>query len=185
MEKDIDKKATKISFKISGINSQIANAIRRTLITSIKSYAIDYVSVTHNDTQYADELICHRLGLIPLYQNSMKTGDNKIYLCEEGPKIIYSRDIKFPSWCNSVYEDIIIIKLNDGEKIKLEGVIEEGTGETHAKFLTVCGKTAYEQLSEDTFNFSIETNGSYSAEDIFLESLNILINNLKEIKKIK
>jgi DNA-directed RNA polymerase I and III subunit RPAC1 len=43
-----------------------ANALRRTLLVDIPSIAIDYVSIDKNTGVMPDEVLAHRLGLIPL-----------------------------------------------------------------------------------------------------------------------
>lgn len=43
-----------------------ANALRRTLLSNVPSIALEVVGITKNDGIMPDEMLCHRLGLIPL-----------------------------------------------------------------------------------------------------------------------
>ncbi|KAF7510897.1 hypothetical protein GJ744_005727 [Endocarpon pusillum] len=54
------------SFSIIGIDASLANAIRRILIAEVPTLAIEQVFVTNNTSVLADEVLAHRLGLIPL-----------------------------------------------------------------------------------------------------------------------
>ena len=56
-----------LTFDIIGIDTSIANALRRILIAEVTSVAIDRVFVENNTSVMQDEVLCHRLGLIPIY----------------------------------------------------------------------------------------------------------------------
>ncbi|KAI4122183.1 MAG: hypothetical protein LQ338_005966 [Usnochroma carphineum] len=58
------------SFSLIGIDASIANAFRRILIAEIPTLAIEYVFVHNNTSIVQDEVLAHRLGLIPLTGNS-------------------------------------------------------------------------------------------------------------------
>lgn len=53
------------SFSLIGLDASIANAFRRILIAEIPTLAIEDVWVTNNTSVVQDEVLCHRLGLIP------------------------------------------------------------------------------------------------------------------------
>ncbi|KAI0596627.1 DNA-directed RNA polymerase [Biscogniauxia sp. FL1348] len=52
-------------FSLIGIDASIANAFRRILIADIPSLAIETVYVNNNTSVIQDEVLAHRLGLIP------------------------------------------------------------------------------------------------------------------------
>ncbi|KAK7738468.1 DNA-directed RNA polymerase core subunit rpc40 [Cytospora paraplurivora] len=53
------------SFSIIGLDASIANAFRRILIAEIPTLAIEDIWVNNNTSVIQDEVLCHRLGLIP------------------------------------------------------------------------------------------------------------------------
>mmetsp|Transcript_17069 Transcript_17069/g.51636 ORF Transcript_17069/g.51636 Transcript_17069/m.51636 type:complete len:378 (+) Transcript_17069:84-1217(+) len=55
-----------IVFDIIGIDAAIANAFRRILIAEVPTMAIDKVFVLNNTSMTEDEVLAHRLGLIPI-----------------------------------------------------------------------------------------------------------------------
>lgn len=57
------------SFSLIGIDASVANAFRRILIAEIPTVAIEYVFVHNNTSIIQDEVLAHRLGLIPLKGN--------------------------------------------------------------------------------------------------------------------
>lgn len=55
-----------IEFDVIGIDAPIANALRRILISEVPTMAIENVFVSNNTSIIPDEVIAHRLGLIPI-----------------------------------------------------------------------------------------------------------------------
>lgn len=80
----------KLILRIS-TNTSLANAIRRTL-SEVKTLAIDEVEMYHNDSALYDEMITHRLGLIPLKTEGKMSDKTKIdlKLSKIGPCTVYS-----------------------------------------------------------------------------------------------
>ncbi|KAL8714811.1 MAG: hypothetical protein Q9220_001324 [cf. Caloplaca sp. 1 TL-2023] len=57
------------SFSLIGIDASIANAFRRILLAEVPTLAIEYVFVHNNTSIVQDEVLAHRLGLVPLTGN--------------------------------------------------------------------------------------------------------------------
>ncbi|MCL7040808.1 hypothetical protein MKW94_006406, partial [Papaver nudicaule] len=55
-----------IEFDLIGIDAAIANTFRRILISEVPTMAIEKVFVATNTTVVTDEVLAHRLGLIPI-----------------------------------------------------------------------------------------------------------------------
>ncbi|KAF7723810.1 DNA-directed RNA polymerases I and III subunit RPAC1 [Apophysomyces ossiformis] len=90
-----------IEFDLVGVDAAIANAFRRILIAEVPTLAIENVYVMNNTSIIQDEVLAHRLGLIPIkvnpelfeYKNSgdLPTDLNTIVFklkvkCERNPK---------------------------------------------------------------------------------------------------
>ncbi|KAI9828665.1 MAG: DNA-directed RNA polymerase core subunit rpc40 [Thelocarpon impressellum] len=54
------------SFSLIGVDASIANAFRRILLAEIPTLAIEFVFVHNNTSIIQDEVLAHRLGLVPL-----------------------------------------------------------------------------------------------------------------------
>lgn len=54
------------TFSLIGVDAAIANAFRRILLAEVPTLAIEKVYVQNNTSVIADEVLAHRLGLIPL-----------------------------------------------------------------------------------------------------------------------
>eukprot|EP01087_Luapelamoeba_hula_P005061 TRINITY_DN1514_c0_g1_i1.p1 TRINITY_DN1514_c0_g1~~TRINITY_DN1514_c0_g1_i1.p1 ORF type:complete len:374 (-),score=71.57 TRINITY_DN1514_c0_g1_i1:3-1124(-) len=53
-------------FDLIGVDPSIANAIRRILISEVPTIAIEHIYLSNNTSVIQDEVLAHRLGLIPI-----------------------------------------------------------------------------------------------------------------------
>lgn len=162
----------------------LANALRRIMIGDIPVIAIDTVKIKENDSSLCDEMIAHRLGLIPI---RVKPGIEKkefvIKLKAEGPRRIYARDLILPEELELPHPGIIILNLGSKEHINLVCNTEEGVGSEHAKWSASCG-TAYDKIDENKYKFNIETTGSLTAKEILQKSIDVLRKDIIHYKKM-
>ncbi len=77
---------------VSGVDASIANAIRRVMIAEVPTVAIDKVHLWQNTGVIQDEILCHRLGLIPIWVPDI---DSVETAKEEGDDFDVSCAIKF------------------------------------------------------------------------------------------
>lgn len=69
-----------LEFEMVGVDPSIANALRRILIAEVPTMAIEHVFYINNTSVISDEVLAHRLGLVPLQVDpelfDWKTGDD-------------------------------------------------------------------------------------------------------------
>ena len=63
---NIDQEEMEIVFDIIGVEAPLVNALRRILISEVPTIAIEKVTLHQNTSVIPDEVLCHRLGLIPI-----------------------------------------------------------------------------------------------------------------------
>ena len=139
--KIVEKKDNRIGILIDG-NESLANALRRS-INEIPNVAIDEIEFYKNDSALYDEIIAHRLGLIPIISNrkldevksdsktSMKS-EIKLSLKATGPCTVYAKELKGDG--KAVHPDTPIVKLDKDQEIELVAYVRLGKGKEHAKF---------------------------------------------------
>ncbi len=146
--KILEKDKTSLSLILDDANASIANAIRRTIISEVPTLAIEDVDFLENTSSLYDEIIAHRLGLVPIKTDleifnfreecSCKNGCSKctlkLSLNKEGPCVIYSQDMKSEDSKLKPIEGMPLLKLGKGQKISLEAEAVLGTGKEHAKW---------------------------------------------------
>jgi len=140
-------KSTKeeLSFVIRGINHTLANAIRRSA-EEIPVLAVDSLEIVKNDSVLYDEIIAHRIGLIPLEADKTFTlpeecsCDGKgcvkcsanLTLKVAGPGMVKAGDLKSKT-IKPIYPEIPIVLLQDGQELEFVAEAKLGKGTEHAK----------------------------------------------------
>ena len=160
-----------IVFIVRDAEVPFINAIRRTAMANVPKIAIEDVNIIRNDSAMFNEVLAHRLGLTPLVSDldaleglSLPEDDDweeytngiMFSLNEEGPKVVYSKDlISSDSKIKPVYDTIPIVKLKKDEVLNVEAYAKVGYGKNHVKWMptTVC---AYKQYPEITFNDEVD-----------------------------
>ncbi len=125
-------------FLVKGVNTGLMNAFRRAVISEVPTLAIHEVYFYENTSPLWDEFIAHRLGLIPLraeYGTYNEHTEVTLSLEASGPKVVYSGDLvsSDPSVV-PVDDRIIVVKLMDGQRLRLEAKARMGTARMHAKW---------------------------------------------------
>ncbi len=144
-----------------------ANTLRRTMIGEVPTLAIEDVFIYDNNSALFDEILAHRLGLIPLRTDLDEYVLKEVCSCGgegcssctaiytlsvEGPKTVYSSDlIPQNPQAAPVVDSIPLVKLEKEQKVVLEARAILGKGTSHAKWqpTLVCGYKAYPIISVD------------------------------------
>ncbi len=137
--KVLDKKDNELKVELSDINEAEANTLRRLMIAETPVLAIDEVEFSGNDSPLYDEILAHRLGLIPLITDAgvykVKDYSCKISLDDKGPKTVCSSDLVFSDKNIKVaIDDIPIVSLLEGQNVKFVATAKVGVGKEHIKF---------------------------------------------------
>ncbi|MFP3278803.1 MAG: DNA-directed RNA polymerase subunit D [Candidatus Micrarchaeota archaeon] len=181
----IENTPTALRFNISGVDVDFVNTLRRIIISRVKTFAIDKVTFYINTSSMFDEYIAHRIGLIPLITPTEGYDERDEILFNldmEGPGTVYSKDlISTDKNVKVAFDDIPIIKLAEGQRIKLDGKAVMGNGSKSAKFQP--GLATYEKKDEQNYEFYIETFGQMSAREILNKALEIIEEDLKATEK--
>lgn len=157
-------------FDVKGIDAPLANSLRRILISEIPTIAIEKCTFYQNTSIIPDEVLAHRLGLIPILADAnlfnYKSDEDEISefnslifklhaICPNGVDhlSVLSSDLKWIPQGNQlsriadsrpVHNDILIAKLKPGQEIEVELVCVKGIGKTHTKWSPV--STAFYRL---------------------------------------
>lgn len=166
-QQEFNKEAQKLSF-ITDMNVSLANAIRRSAL-EIPVMAIDEVEIIKNDSALYDEIIAHRIGLIPI-KTEKTIKETKFKLKEAGPKTVYSTDIK-PD-IGTPYKLPIVI-LNNEQELEVICEARLGKGIDHIKYSP--GLIYYKHnIDPEILDFVVvDENGkvAYDEEEIELKKL--------------
>jgi DNA-directed RNA polymerase subunit D len=156
----LEKTDTNIKFIIRDADSAFVNALRRIVLSEVPCMAIDEIVVLENSSMLHDEILAHRLGLLPIktdlkaYNLPEECKCKSEFGCPEcrvsltldaeavdATKTVYSSSISSENPdIVPVNGNILLVKLAPGQKIKLEAYARLGKGKDHAKWqpTTVC-----------------------------------------------
>jgi len=155
----IERDDKHVKLLLKNVPLAVVNAIRRAALEEVPTMAIDYVIFRTNTTVLHDEVIAHRLAMIPLnseealrkYRAPEECSDGEEALYKEGcyatlyleaetgdneVKTIYSKDLKpiDDPYVKPVYDNIPIIVMGPNQRIALEAKARLGRGKEHIKW---------------------------------------------------
>ena len=198
----ISKDSQKIAIKLKGIPLQYANALRRVCLNGVPVFAIDTVDVIENTSVLPDEGLAHRLGLIPLKtdlsrfnepskcdcQSESGCSNCKILLVLDSNEsqvtrtILSSELLSEDDTVKPVSNEIPIVQLAPGQKIKVECYARLGRGTEHAKWNSSNISTLTDTSKDNEKILTIESTGALNPEQIVLEGVQEVSRRVVEFK---
>jgi DNA-directed RNA polymerase subunit D len=152
----IEARDNRFMFLLKNVPVTVANSIRRAIISYVPTLAIDRVFIMRNDSLMNDDMLAHRLGLIPLTtpygryrlpEEECPEGEDckpeyvSLTLSVEAvdePITVYSSHIKSSDPdVKPIVDDIEIVRLGPGQGIEAEMWAYMGRGSQHAKWSPV------------------------------------------------
>jgi len=155
--------------------------------------AIEDVMILENSSVMYDEILAHRLGLIPI------TTDQSYNLPEECTckselgcekcraslsleveasdpvEVVYTSNLKPENpEVKPVSDKVPIVKLAQGQRIKLEAYARLGRGRDHAKWQPASACTYSYDPKAKTFNFFVESTGTLPPEKLVLDAARLI-----------
>ncbi|MEM4366097.1 MAG: DNA-directed RNA polymerase subunit D, partial [Candidatus Woesearchaeota archaeon] len=145
-----DPKSGRITLLLKDCDVSIANFLRRAVMDEVPTMAIDEVEFRKNDSVLYDEIIAHRLGLLPLKTDlksytvraNCKCGGKGCERCTlilslkaKGPTTVYAEELKSEDpKVKPVFPRTPLVKLHKGQELELEATAVLGTGAEHVKW---------------------------------------------------
>jgi DNA-directed RNA polymerase subunit D len=145
-----ERKEGKLSFVLEKSTVAFANSLRRACLEEVPTMAIEEVEVRKNTSVLYDEMLAHRLGLIPI-KTDLKSYNLpsecpcggvgcaqctlKLSLKAKGPATVYASEIESSDPKSApVYPKMPIAKLIKGQTLELEMTAKLGKGIEHSKW---------------------------------------------------
>ena len=181
----------KISVKLKGVSLHYANALRRICLNGIPVFAIDTVDIIENSSVLPDEGIAHTLGLIPLKTelDGADESNSRVMLvldseATENTKVVTSAELESKDQVvKPISNQIPIIHLAPGQRIKLEAYARLGRGTEHSKWNSANVSVLTNTDKNDEYVLTIETAGSLEPRQIVMAGIEELSKRLEEFKE--
>ena len=181
----------KISVKLKGVSSYYANALRRICLNGIPVFAIDTVDIIENSSVLPDEGIAHTLGLIPLKTelDASDESNSRVMLvldseATENTKVVTSAELESKDQVvKPISNQIPILHLAPGQRIKLEAYARLGRGTEHSKWNSANVSVLTSTDKNDEYVLTIESAGSLEPRQIVMAGIEELSKRLEEFKE--
>lgn len=151
-------------FVLTNCSLAFANSVRRVMLAEVNTLAIDLVTIEKNTSVLPDELIAHRLGLMPLISTNVSTllndqqncecddhcqycsmeldlhvkcqGDEHVHVYARDFRLVYARndDLGKPVIIDQERKGPLIAKLRRGQELKMSCIARKGIAKEHAKW---------------------------------------------------
>lgn len=151
--KTVELKGHKGVLKIEDTDAYFVNSLRRVMLAELPKLAINDVIIYDNTSALFDELISHRLGLVPIptdlsvlaFRSECKCEGKgcpsctvRYTLSKEGECVVYSGDLQPEHPSFAITETTIpIVELMKDQRVILEVEAVLGRGRDHAKWQVV------------------------------------------------
>lgn len=151
--KSMEFKGNKAEVRLEDTDLYFVNSLRRVMLAELPKLAIDDVIIYDNTSPLFDEIIAHRLSLIPIptdlelltYRSQCKCEGKgcpsctvRYTLSKEGAGVVYSGDLQPEHPSFAVKETRIpIVELSKDQRVILEVEAVLGKGREHAKWQPV------------------------------------------------
>jgi DNA-directed RNA polymerase subunit D len=194
------EKKNRLIFSVKGVDSAYANTLRRIMGFEVPVMAIEDVEFRKNTSILYDEVIGHRLGLIPL-TTDLKSYNMmseckckgagcasctvKLTLKAQGPCTVYSSDIKSKDpEIKPIPGKMPIVKLLEGQELEFEATATLGQGKDHSKWCPGLIYYKMPNIDGDEYIFTIESWGQLTPKEIAVKAIDIYDKELEEFAEL-
>ena len=193
-----------MSVKLKDIPLPYANALRRICLNGIPVFAIDTVDIIENSSVLADEALAHRLALIPIKTDLTRFAEPSKCECKSETgcsncrvmlvldsgdtnttRTVFSNELSSEDKDVAPISDKIpIIKLTQGQRVKVEAYAKLGRGSEHAKWNSSNISILTETGKKNERLLTVESTGALTPKQIIIAGVDELSNRLVEFKDL-
>jgi DNA-directed RNA polymerase subunit D len=190
----LEKVDERISVKFKNVPREYVNALRRLAISEVPTLAIDDVVMIDNSSVVHDEAVAHRLGMIPLRtdlkrfvmphncdcKSTLGCSKCRVLLvldseATERTRIVTSGELKSEDEeVKPISNEIPILTLAPGQKVKFEAYARLGNGKSHAKWQPTSSAVVKDGENENESILIIETNLALRPDEVILAAADML-----------
>ena len=168
-----------------------ANAIRRALLTRVDCLAFDYVTIHENTTCMPNELIAHRVGMIPVIgrgsvHSAVADGEDRtfrncaVFKLNVERRDADSADLVCDDAC-SVPPAIQIAPMRDTQVLRLTAEATLNSGLAHGRWN--CAVAARCVADDDGFDIRFESTGAVPRRKMLDDALQGLVESVAAMRR--
>lgn len=175
MEVKVKKQKGCVELELTDATPGFANALRRIMLGEIPISAIDEIKIRENNSALQDEILSHRIGLIPV------EGEGSLKMKVEGPLSVTSANLQPADGSVSIKNlEIPLVELLENQRIELTCKTAIGVGKDHAKWQAAV--VSYDYKNPSKIKLCVESCSTLSEEEIIKRALVILKNKTQDFQ---
>lgn len=201
MLKIIEERDNNIKIMFKNLDRYLVNSIRRVIMSDIGGYAFDEIEIKKNTTIFHDELIKHRIGLIPVDMGSSITFSCSLTNLDNKEKYVLSNDIVCldENVTYRIMDDIPIVVLDKDQEIDFTAKTNKDISSKDIKYSLIESikflkmkkmKKRYDDISEYLYEdmyygrkYLLEGKEYEETTDYYMEMTTIM-KNAKQVMRI-
>lgn len=171
--------------KLEDANAAVANALRRAMMVRVNTLAIKHVDIIRNESALFNEVLAHRLGMVPLNIPENMDEEDEIHFSikQEGPGEVKAKHIVPENdEAKPVNPEAIIVSLKEGQEVKAEGKAVLNKGKEHTKHQG--GTVGYEKIGEGDYLFRIESTSAYTNRELVNQAIDTVKRDLERVENL-
>lgn len=154
---------------VAQVDVGLCNAVRRTLISDLRAWAPHQLTVRANTSTLNDELLAHRIGLIPF----RRVGNGStMTVAATGPCTVLAGQLLGPAF-EAVHPAIEVVHLAADQSIDVTVHFDERTGADHARYAT-CAAVGMRERDDGAFDLHLESVHGTPVRELLLSALDRL-----------
>lgn len=143
-----------------------ANALRRSILQDVESWAPEQCVVKRNTSCATDEYIAHRIGMIPF----RKVGNGTtMELRARGPCRVFTDRFTGPAF-EAVQKEIEVMRLGEGQELDVQVLFEKHPAHKHARY-SQCAGVAISAQADGSTRVSFTCNDGREPTEVLRQAL--------------
>lgn len=143
------------------------NAVRRTLLHDVSTWAPKELFIRTNTSCQTDEFLAHRVGLVPFRREGH--GNGSVTLSARGPCTVTSGEFRGGDF-ESVHDNIEIMLLGDGQELDLDVHFDRRAPSSHTRY-SPCAAVGMCRVDEKRHRISFECIGGEAPKETLIRAL--------------
>lgn len=154
------------TYRLQG-GAGFCNAVRRSILSDVSSWAPYEVVVRENTSCQTDEFVAHRIGMIPF----RKVGNGEEMTLNVQGRTALASDLVGPGF-EAVHPSIPIMVLGEDNRLDITVRFNRNVASKHARY-SPCAGVGMQEV-EHAHQLSFSTNDGRSGKEVMLEALDAL-----------
>ena len=182
MRVHVEDSGSSCVLRLTDAKLSVANGLRRACLADVTAPAFERLLIRVNTSSHTDEVLAHRLGLMPL-RGAGGDGTAKLAVrCTERRQTVTMADFDWPENVQPVHLHSPLVTLTRGQALDLEVTAMWGSGSDHAKFCP-CSRVALSHgEATGSYELTLDSRSQHPAVEVAIMATEQLLQSISEVR---